>query len=74
MLLNVGRLTTLTELRLVGSANLVGDASIALLAATMPPDLVILQASHEQVSWPAAMQDPCRGVASHWPRFGLHAN
>jgi hypothetical protein len=45
MLLNVRRLTALTELRLIGAANSVGDAAIALLAASMPPDLVILQVS-----------------------------
>ena len=72
MLLNVRRLTALTELRLIGAANLVGDAAMALLAATMPPDLAVLQASHEQVSWPATMRDFV--WQSHWPHFGPECN
>lgn len=43
MMLNVRRLTALTELRLVGRADLAGDVPVALLAANMPPDLAILQ-------------------------------
>jgi hypothetical protein len=50
MMLNVRRLTALTELRLVGRADLAGDVPVALLAANMPPDLAILQVSAKEVS------------------------
>ena len=43
MMLNVRRLTRLTSLMIVGFPNLVGDAPIAALATSLPPDLAVLE-------------------------------
>jgi hypothetical protein len=42
-MLNVRRLTGLTNLSLAGFPNLVGDAPVAALATSLPPNLAILQ-------------------------------
>jgi hypothetical protein len=43
MMLNVRRLTRLTSLIMMGFPNLVGDAAVAALATSLPPDLAILE-------------------------------
>ena len=47
---SVRRLVALTELRLIGLENLVGDIPVAMLASNMPPDLAILQLACRAVS------------------------
>jgi hypothetical protein len=49
-MLNVRRLVALTELRLMGSSNLVGDVTVNTLASNMPPDLAIVQLTCNTVS------------------------
>jgi hypothetical protein len=43
MMRNVRRLTQLTNLRLLGFPNLVGDAAVTALATSLPPDLAVLE-------------------------------
>ena len=43
MMLHVRRLTALTKLSLAGFLNLVGDAPVAALATSLPPNLAMLQ-------------------------------
>ncbi len=42
MMLNVRRLSRLTSLMMMGFPNLVGDAAVAALATSLPPDMAIL--------------------------------
>jgi hypothetical protein len=43
MMLSVRQLTALTQLSLAGYPNLVGDAPVAALATSLPPNLAMLQ-------------------------------
>lgn len=54
-MLNVQRLPVLTQLRLTGAGNLVGDVPVAMLALCLPPDLAVLQLAADYVSWPLDM-------------------
>jgi hypothetical protein len=63
-MLNVRRLTALTELRLNGAENLAGDIPVAMLASCMPPDLAILQLATAHVSWPPRFIQPLINVAA----------
>ena len=43
MMINARRLTGLTQLSLIGFPNLVGDAPVAALSTSLPPDLTVLE-------------------------------
>lgn len=43
MMINTRRLTGLTLLSLIGDPNLVGDAPVAALSTSLPPDLTVLE-------------------------------
>lgn len=49
MMLNIRRLTALTALRLIGSPNLTGHAPVAVVATSLPPDLVTLQLAESSI-------------------------
>lgn len=49
MLLHLRRLIMLTELRLSGYRGITGDVPAAALAASMPPDLAVLQMAKNDV-------------------------
>ena len=57
-MLNVQRLPVLTQLRLTGAGNLVGDVPVAMLALCLPPDLAVLQLAADYVSWPLVCDLP----------------